>query len=237
MASLTFLFNQMSSLASTLTPSFVIVWCSCAQCSPTAVSGFLMLRWCFILVASILPISPMYTVCERAFREFHMVYQTTFMGVRCFVVREYQDGSNGGNGPMAICALNTRESDSEVPCMYGKPTLVLGMVPVDEVLCCCLGIGTLNIHWLYPLVFRAYWTWAISVLRQSGRMTMTSARLVGVLTTDILCCRWWLELTFNIGLCGWVYGTMWHVYSRPRWYLRRHLELRSDRLMPDNHVG
>ena len=41
MASLTFLFNQTSSLASTLTLSLVILWCSCAQCSPTAVSGFL----------------------------------------------------------------------------------------------------------------------------------------------------------------------------------------------------
>ena len=60
MASLTFLFNQLSSLASTLTLSLVIVWCSCAQCSPTAVSGFLRLRWSFILVASILPVSPMY---------------------------------------------------------------------------------------------------------------------------------------------------------------------------------
>ena len=60
MASLTFLFNQLSSLTSTLTLSLVIVWCSCVQCSPTAVSGFLRLRWSFILVASILPVSPMY---------------------------------------------------------------------------------------------------------------------------------------------------------------------------------
>ena len=50
--SLTFLFNQMFSLASTLTPSLGILWCSCAQCSPTAVSGFLRLRWSFILVAT-----------------------------------------------------------------------------------------------------------------------------------------------------------------------------------------
>ncbi len=42
MASLTFLFNQMSSLASTLTLSLVILWCSCAQCSPTAVSELLL---------------------------------------------------------------------------------------------------------------------------------------------------------------------------------------------------
>ena len=62
MASLTFLFNQMSSLASTLTLSLVILLCSCGQCSPTAVSGFLMLRWTFILVASVLPVSPMYVM-------------------------------------------------------------------------------------------------------------------------------------------------------------------------------
>ncbi len=43
MASLIFLFNQTSSLASTLTLSLVILCCSCAQCSPTAVSGFLRL--------------------------------------------------------------------------------------------------------------------------------------------------------------------------------------------------
>ena len=61
MASLTFLFkNQTSSLASTLTLSLVILWYSCAQCSPTAVSGFLRLRWSFILVASVLPVSPVY---------------------------------------------------------------------------------------------------------------------------------------------------------------------------------
>ena len=39
--SLTFLFNQMPSLARTLTLSLVILWCSCVQCSLTAVSGFL----------------------------------------------------------------------------------------------------------------------------------------------------------------------------------------------------
>ena len=54
--SLTFLF--MTSLASTRT--LVILWCSCAQCSPTAVSGFLRLRWSFIPLASVLPVSPMY---------------------------------------------------------------------------------------------------------------------------------------------------------------------------------
>ena len=37
-----------------------MLWCSCAQCSPTAVSGFPRLRWSFILVASVLPVSPMY---------------------------------------------------------------------------------------------------------------------------------------------------------------------------------
>ena len=46
MASLTFLFNQMSSLTSILTLSLVILWCSCGECSPTAVS--------------VLPVSPMY---------------------------------------------------------------------------------------------------------------------------------------------------------------------------------
>ena len=67
MASLNFLFNQMSSLPSTLTLSLVILWCSCAQCSPTAVSGFLRLRCSFILVARVLPIWHMYSVCEGAF--------------------------------------------------------------------------------------------------------------------------------------------------------------------------
>ena len=81
--------------------------------------------------------------------------------------------------------------------MYGKPTLVLGMVPVDVVLCCCLGLGTLNIHCLYPLVFRTSWTWAISFLRQLGRVTMTSARFMSVRTTDLLCWRWWLEPKFR----------------------------------------
>ena len=85
--------------------------------------------------------------------------------------------------------------------MYGKPTLVLGLVPVSVVLCCCLGLGTLNIHCLYPLVFRASWTWAIYFLRQSGRVTMTSARLMSVRTTDLLCWRWWLEVM--VGADGW----------------------------------
>ena len=60
-----------------------------------------------------------------------------------------------------------------------------------------LGFGTLNIHCLYSLVFRESWTWAISFLRQSGRVIMTSARLMSVRTTDLLCWRWWLELKFK----------------------------------------
>ena len=56
-------FSHLSlSLTSTLTLSLVMLWCSCAQCSPTAVSGFLRLIWSFILVASILPVSPMYVI-------------------------------------------------------------------------------------------------------------------------------------------------------------------------------
>ena len=64
-------------------------------------------------------------------------------------------------------------------------------------LCCLMGFGTLNSHCLYSLVFREAWTWAISFLRQSGRVIMTSARLMSVRTTDLLCCRWWLELKFK----------------------------------------
>ena len=63
MASLTFPSNQlyyMHYLADTLTLSFVMLWCSCAQCSSTAVSGFLMLICSFILVASVLSVSLMY---------------------------------------------------------------------------------------------------------------------------------------------------------------------------------
>ena len=41
-------------------------------------------------------------VCEGAFSALHLVYQTTFLSVRCFVLRTYQDGSNGVNGPMVI---------------------------------------------------------------------------------------------------------------------------------------
>ena len=70
--------------------------------------------------------------------------------------------------------------------MYGKPTLILGLVPVDVMLCCCLGFG----------IFRASWTGAISFLRQSGRVTMTSARFMSVHTTDLLCCGG-LELKFK----------------------------------------
>ena len=65
----------------------------------------------------------------------------------------------------------------------------LGGALVDVMLCCCLRFGTLNIHCLYPLVFRESWTCAISFLRPSGRVTMTSARLMSVRTTDLLCWR------------------------------------------------
>ena len=49
----------------------------------------------------------------------------------------YQDGSNGVNGPIVSAhpmCLNRRVSASEVPCMYGRPTLILGLVPVDVLL-------------------------------------------------------------------------------------------------------
>ena len=39
-------------------------------------------------------------VCEVAFWALHLVYKTTFLSVRCFVLRMYQGGSNGVNGPM-----------------------------------------------------------------------------------------------------------------------------------------
>ena len=84
-------------------------------------------------------------------------------------------------------ALNTRVSASEVPCMHTRTTLMLDLV--DVMLCCCLGFGTLCIHCLYPLVFGESWMWAISFLRRSGRVTMTSARLMNVRNTDLLCWR------------------------------------------------
>ena len=34
-------------------------------------------------------------VCEVAFWALHLVYKTTFLSVRCFVLRMYQGGSNG----------------------------------------------------------------------------------------------------------------------------------------------
>ena len=43
-----------------------------------------------------------------------------------------------------VCALNTLASASKVSCMHGRPTFMLGLV--DEMLCCCLGFRTLNIH-------------------------------------------------------------------------------------------
>ena len=43
----------------------------------------------------------------------------------------------------------------------------------------------------------ASWTWAISFLRESGWVTMNSARLTRLCTTDYLCWRWWLELKFK----------------------------------------
>ena len=67
-------FNQMSSLASTMTLSLVILWCSCAQC--------------------------LTDVCEGAFRALHLVYQATFLSVRRFVLRMYHDGSNDVDEPM-----------------------------------------------------------------------------------------------------------------------------------------
>ena len=39
-------------------------------------------------------------VCEGAFRTLHLVYQTTFLSVRCFVLMLYQYGSIGVNEPM-----------------------------------------------------------------------------------------------------------------------------------------
>ena len=63
MVSLTFPSNQlyyMYYLADTLTLSLVMMLCSCAHCSSTAVSGFLMLICSFILVASVLSVSLMY---------------------------------------------------------------------------------------------------------------------------------------------------------------------------------
>ena len=59
LASLTFLFSLVSSLSSTLTLSFVI----CGICAHSVLrqlfnTGFLRLRWSFILVASVLPVWP-----------------------------------------------------------------------------------------------------------------------------------------------------------------------------------
>ena len=99
----------------------------------------------------------------------------------------YQDGSNGVDGPMVsahpMCFEHTCECLGGALCV--RQANILRLVPVDVVLCCCLGLETLNIHCLYPLIFRASWTWAISFLRQSGQVTMTSARLMSVRTTDL----------------------------------------------------
>ena len=138
MAYLTFSSNQlyyMYYLANTLTLSLVKMWCSCAQCSPTAVSGFLRLMCSFVIKASALSVSPMYV---------RGIQGTTpgipLMDVGCVVLSMHQDGSK--------CAFNTRVSASELPCMFGKPTLVVCLVLVDVVLGCCLGIRTMNIHCL-----------------------------------------------------------------------------------------
>ena len=107
-----------------------------------------MLICSFILVASVLSVSLMYV---RGIQGSTPGIPDNISGLGCVVLRMYQDGSNCVNGPMVSahpCALNARVSASEVPCMYGKPTIVVGMVPVDVVLCCCLDIRTLNIHCL-----------------------------------------------------------------------------------------
>ena len=102
-------------LANTLTLSLVKMWCSCAQCSPTAMSGFLRLMCSFVIKASPLSVSPMYV---------RGIQGTTpgipCMDVGCVVLSMHQDGSK--------CALNTRVSASEVPCMCGKPTSVVAWV-------------------------------------------------------------------------------------------------------------
>ena len=60
LASLTFRFSHISSVSNTLILPFVIcgVWRS--VCAQLFNSGFLKLRWSFIIIASILPVSPMY---------------------------------------------------------------------------------------------------------------------------------------------------------------------------------
>ena len=66
--------NQMSSLASTLTLSLVILWCSCAQCSPTAVSWFPRLRWSFIQPVSPVNVrNPITAVGEHCAHKHHKI--------------------------------------------------------------------------------------------------------------------------------------------------------------------
>ena len=149
--SLTFPSNQlyyMYYLANTLTLSSVMLWCSCAHCSPTAMSGSLSLICYFIIGASVLSVSPMYV---RGIQGTTPGNPDNISGRRVFALRMYQDGSNCVDGPMVganPCALNTRVCTSVVPRMYGKPTIAVGLVHVDVVLCYCLGLRTLNIHCL-----------------------------------------------------------------------------------------
>ena len=165
MASLIFLFTQTSSLAITLTLSSVIFWCSCAQCSPTAVSEFLRLRWSFILVASVLPVSPMYV-------RGHSGHSTIFLSVRCFVLRMYQDGSNGVGGPMVsahpmcfehMCeclegALHVRQANISLrpgPSQCSA-LLLLGSRDLEHPLFVPIGLqGVLDVGHLLPSTIRA----------------------------------------------------------------------------------
>ena len=89
--------------------------------------------------------------------------------------------------------------------MYGKPTLVLGLVPVGVVLCCCLGLGTLNIHCVYPLVFRASWILDVGHLLPStirpGDHDFCSSHEFTYHRPFVL----EVMVEADIGLCGWVY--------------------------------
>ena len=78
--------------------------------------------------------------------------------------------------------------------MYGMgndlPPSVLVVVVLDLGF---LGLNGLSIQFLYPLSRSTLCTYLISDVRSSSLLTILSALPTSDLTTERLCCRWWLE--------------------------------------------